>query len=210
MTNSNNQESSETSSARTQALQAQKIDASRNKKNKGYLRETAEVLILAVAIAAGIRTFVAESRFIPTGSMIPTLKIDDRLMVEKITYLFHSPERQDIVVFRPTDRLVAQGSRQDLIKRIIGVPGDKVEIKAGKVLVNDQPLAEGYIMEPINRDFSAIVVPPNQYFMMGDNRNNSYDSRFWGFVPRDHIIGKAAFRTFPFNCLGDIKDCSAH
>jgi signal peptidase I len=201
MTNSKNQESSETSSARTQALQ--------NKRNKGYLRETAEVLILAIAIAAGIRTFIAESRFIPTGSMIPTLKIDDRLMVEKITYLFHPPERQDIVVFRPPAKLLAQGSDKDLIKRVIGLPGDKVEIKAGKVLVNDQPLAENYINEPMNRDFLAITVPPNQYFMMGDNRNNSYDSRFWGFVPRDHIIGKAAFRTFPLNCLGEIKNCSA-
>lgn len=208
MSNSNDRESSQTVAAGTKALQTQKADASRNKQSKSYLRETAEVLILAIAIAAGIRTFVAESRFIPTGSMIPTLKIDDRLMVEKITYLFHSPERQDIVVFRPTDKLVAQGSHQDLIKRIIGVPGDKVEIRAGKVFVNDQPLGENYILEPSRRDFPAIVVPTDQYFMMGDNRNNSYDSRFWGFVPRDHIIGKAAFRTFPFNCLGEIKACS--
>ena len=163
MANSNDRESSETRSAGTEVLQSQKVDASRKNKTKGYLRETAEVLIIAIAIAAGIRTFVAESRFIPTGSMIPTLKIDDRLMVEKITYLFHSPERQDVVVFRPIDSLVAQGSRQDLIKRIIGVPGDKVEIKAGKVLVNDQPLAENYILQPIQRDFPAIMVPPNQY-----------------------------------------------
>ncbi len=207
MTNSNDRESSETVAAGTEVSPSQEVDARRKNKARGYLRETAEVLIIAIAIAAGIRTFVAESRFIPTGSMIPTLKIDDRLMVEKITYLFHSPERQDVVVFRPTDKLVAQGSHQDLIKRIIGVPGDKVEIRAGKVLVNDQPLGENYILEPIRRDFPAIVVPPNQYFMMGDNRNNSFDSRFWGFVPRDHIIGKAAFRTFPFNCLGEIKAC---
>jgi len=180
---------------------------------KGYLRETAEVLVLAVAIAAGFRTFVAESRFIPSGSMIPTLKIDDRLMVEKITYLFHSPERGDIVVFSAPDRLIAQEPSQDksraLIKRVIGLPGDKVEGMDGQIFVNDQPLAENYISAPINRNFLPVVVPPQSYFVMGDNRNNSYDSRFWGFVPRDHIIGKAAFRTFPFNCLGEIKACPA-
>ena len=176
---------------------------------KGYVLEAIEILVIAVAIAFGIRTFVAEARYIPSGSMLPTLKIDDRLMVEKLTYHFRSPERGDVVVFNPTDRLKQQNFHDAFIKRVIGTPGDKIEVKEGKVFVNDQPLNESYILEPPNRTWPVITVPPDQYFVMGDNRNSSYDSRFWGTVPRDRIIGKAGFRFWPLNCLGEIKDCPA-
>ena len=176
---------------------------------KGYVLEAVEILVIAVAIAFGIRTFIAEARYIPSGSMLPTLKIDDRLMVEKLTYHFRSPERGDIVVFNPTDRLIEQNFRDAFIKRVVGTPGDKIEVKEGKVFVNDQPLKEDYILEPPSRNSPPIVVPPNQYFVMGDNRNSSYDSRFWGAVPRDRIIGKASFRFWPLNCLGELKDCPA-
>lgn len=176
---------------------------------KGYVLEAVEILVIAVAIAFGIRTFIAEARYIPSGSMIPTLKIDDRLMVEKLTYHFRNPERGDIVVFNPTDRLIQQNFHDAFIKRVIGTPGDKVEVKEGKVFVNDQPLTEDYIFEPPNRNAPPVVISPNQYFVMGDNRNSSYDSRFWGTVPRDRIIGKAAFRFWPLNCIGELTDCPA-
>ncbi len=176
---------------------------------KGYVLEAVEILVIAVAIAFGIRTFVAEARYIPSGSMLPTLKIDDRLMVEKLTYHFRTPERGDIVVFNPTDRLIEQNFRDAFIKRVVGTPGDKIEVKESRVFVNDQPLTEDYILEPSSRNSPPTIVPPNQYFVMGDNRNSSYDSRFWGTVPRDRIIGKAAFRFWPLNCLGELKDCPA-
>ncbi len=176
---------------------------------RGYVLEAVEILVIAVAIAFGIRTFIAEARYIPSGSMLPTLKIDDRLMVEKITYYFRRPERGDIIVFNPTDRLIEQKFRDAFIKRVIGVPGDKIEVKEGKVFVNDQPLVEDYILEPPSRNSPPMIVPPDQYFVMGDNRNSSYDSRFWGAVPRDRIIGKASFRFWPLNCLGELKDCPA-
>jgi signal peptidase I len=176
---------------------------------KGYVLEAVEILVIAVAIAFGIRTFVAEARYIPSGSMLPTLKIDDRLMVEKLTYHFRSPTRGDIVVFNPTDRLIEQKFRDAFIKRVVGTPGDKIEVREGKVFVNDQPLTEDYILEPPSRNSPPIIVPSDQYFVMGDNRNSSYDSRFWGTVPRDRIIGKASFRFWPLNCLGELKDCPA-
>lgn len=176
---------------------------------RGYVLEAVEILVIAVAIAFGIRTFIAEARYIPSGSMLPTLKIDDRLMVEKITYYFRRPERGDIIVFNPTDRLIEQKFRDAFIKRVVGVPGDKIEVKEGKVFLNDQPLTENYILEPPSRNSPPTIVPPDQYFVMGDNRNSSYDSRFWGAVPRDRIIGKASFRFWPLNCLGELKDCPA-
>ncbi len=174
---------------------------------KGYVLEAVEILVIAVAIAFGIRTFVAEARYIPSGSMLPTLKINDRLMVEKISFLLRAPERGDIVVFNPTDSLIQQNFRDAFIKRVIGTPGDTVEVKDGKVIVNGQPLVEDYILEPPTLNSPPVNITHDEYMVMGDNRNSSYDSRFWGFVPRDRIIGKAAFRFWPLNCLGEIKDC---
>jgi len=174
---------------------------------KGYVLEAVEILVIAVAIAFGIRTFVAEARYIPSGSMLPTLEINDRLMIEKISFLFRNPERGDIVVFNPTDNLIRQKFRDAFIKRVIGTPGDTVEVKEGKVFVNGNPLTEDYILEPPTLNSPPVKIPANEYMVMGDNRNSSYDSRFWGSVPRDRIIGKAAFRFWPLNCLGEIKDC---
>jgi signal peptidase I len=180
-------------------------------KIKSYLLESVEILVVAVTIAFGIRTFVAEARYIPSGSMLPTLDINDRLMVEKISYLFTAPQRGDIIVFNPTEELSKQKFNDAFIKRIVGVPGDQLEVKDGKVYVNNQPLTENYISrEPIRGQFGPVIVPANQYFVMGDNRNSSYDSRFWGFVPRDRIVGKAAFRFWPLNCLGELKSCNTN
>lgn len=159
---------------------------------------------LSAVLAFGIRTFVAEARYIPSGSMLPTLQINDRLIVDKLGYHFKDPQRGDIVVFSPTDTLEKQNFHDAFIKRVIGLPGDKVEVKDGRVFINDKPLDEDYIADRPQYQYGPITVPQDQYLVLGDNRNNSYDSHYWGFVPRDHIIGRAIVRFWPMNRLGEI------
>ncbi len=159
---------------------------------------------LSAVLAFGIRTFVAEARYIPSGSMLPTLQINDRLIVDKLGYHFKEPQRGDVVVFSPTDTLEKQNFHDAFIKRIIGLPGDKVEVKDGRVFINDQPLKENYIAENPQYQFGPVTVTQGSYLVLGDNRNNSYDSHYWGFVPRDHIIGRAIVRFWPMNRLGEI------
>jgi signal peptidase I len=166
--------------------------------------EAFKTITLSAVLAFGIRSFVAEARYIPSGSMLPTLQINDRLIIDKISYNFRNPERGDIIVFSPTDALKAQNFKDAFIKRLLGLPGDKVEVKEGRVYVNDQPLKENYIEEKPNYNFGPVTVPPNQYLVLGDNRNNSYDSHYWGFVPRDHIIGRAVVRFWPLNRVGEL------
>lgn len=182
------------------------------KKGKSWLTE----LIAVVVIVLLLRAFVVQAYNIPSGSMKPTLLVGDFILVNKLVYRFSEPQRGDIIVFKwPVD------PRIDFIKRIIGVPGDVVQVKDYQVYVNGKPLplkliGEEYeagnrkliyeetlpngvkhkialYQDPIipRRDVPATVVPPNSYFVMGDNRDNSEDSRYWGFVPRENIEGKA-------------------
>lgn len=160
---------------------------------------------LSAILAVGIRHFVAEARFIPSESMLPTLKVDDRLIIDKMSYNFNQPQRGDIVVFNPTDTLKEQKFNDAFIKRVIGLPGDRVTVKSGHVLVNDQTLPESYIKEVPQYEFESVTVPPNSYFVLGDNRNNSYDSHYWGFVPKERIIGRAIVRFWPFDRVGSIQ-----
>ncbi|MGC1396137.1 MAG: signal peptidase I [Coleofasciculaceae cyanobacterium] len=166
--------------------------------------EALKTIALSAVLAFGIRSFVAEARYIPSGSMLPTLQINDRLIIDKISYNFRKPDRGDIIVFNPTDTLKQQNFKDAFIKRLIGLPGDKVEVKEGKVYVNNQLLKENYIEEKPNYNFGPVTVPPDQFLVLGDNRNNSYDSHYWGFVPRDRIIGRAVVRFWPPNRLGEI------
>ena len=160
---------------------------------------------LSVILALGIRTFVAEARYIPSGSMLPTLQINDRLIVDKLSYHFQTPHRGDIVVFSPTDTLKQQNFKDAFIKRVIGLPGDKVEVKSGRVYINGNPLPENYIEDSPDYQYGPVTVPADSYLVLGDNRNNSYDSHYWGFVPRDRIIGKAVVRFWPLNRLGELE-----
>ncbi len=167
-----------------------------------------QILMVAVLLAFLIRTFIAEPRFIPSASMVPTLQLGDRLVVEKVSYQLHPPERFDITVFRVPPQLQQDGYQSDqaFIKRVIGVPGDRIAIQKGRVYLNDQPLPEPYVVEiPKLEDLPAVTVPAKQLFMMGDNRNNSNDSRYWGFLPLENVIGKAVLRFFPFDRLGAVK-----
>ena len=199
--------------------------------------EILKTLGLSAVLAFGIRTFVAEARYIPTGSMLPTLQINDRLMIDKIGYRFSDIQRGDIVVFKPTAQLQQEGFKEAFIKRIIGLPGDKIEIVDGQVYANGELLDEPYVeqMSEVTEDevpalmegtrvdvcrnqapyFTQkqrgdsevweAVVPPDSYLVMGDNRNNSYDSRCWGVVERNETIGRAVVRFWPIQRIGGIE-----
>ena len=174
-----------------------------NKDESPWL-EGLKTIGLSAILAIGIRQFVAEARYIPSGSMLPTLQINDRLIIDKVSYHFGNPQRGDIVVFNPTKALEQQNFHDAFIKRVIGLPGEKVEVKGGQVYINDQPLRENYLQEAPTYQLEPVVVPPDQYLVLGDNRNNSYDSHYWGFVPKDKIIGRAIVRFWPLNRVGEI------
>ncbi len=168
-------------------------------------RENIVTLLVALILAFGIRTFVAEARWIPSDSMVPTLAVGDRLVVEKVSYYLNPPQRGDIIVFDPPQRLQFPGA---FIKRVIGVPGDRIHIDEGQVFINDVALEESYIAAPpayrcpgdcpsMPPFASEFVVPQGAYFVMGDNRNDSQDSHIWGFLPEQNIIGHAVFRFWP-------------
>ncbi|HIK45909.1 MAG TPA: signal peptidase I, partial [Leptolyngbyaceae cyanobacterium M65_K2018_010] len=161
-----------------------------------------ETLALSLLFAFGLRTFVAEARYIPSESMLPTLEVNDRLIIDKLSYDFGSPQRGDIVVFRPPDSL---HQKDAFIKRVIGLPGDVVEVENGQVHLNGQPQAESYIAAPPDYQFGPVTVPQDAYLVLGDNRNASFDSHYWGFVPEDHVIGRAVFRFWPPNRIGGVN-----
>lgn len=175
---------------------------------KSVFREYFEAIVIAVLLALFIRTFVVQAFKIPSGSMLPTLQIGDHLLVSKFLYgvkvpftgsllvSFKKIGRGDVVVFRfPKDRSV------DYIKRVIGTPGDTVEIRDKKVFVNGKPIVDSHAHIASAKILDAkssprdnkgpILVPEDRIFVMGDNRDNSYDSRFWGFVDQKDVLGKA-------------------
>lgn len=161
-------------------------------KVKKEIIEWVKALIIAGLIAIVVRTWIVEPYRIPSGSMEDTLLIGDFLFVNKFYYKFHDPQRFDIVVFKfPKDR------KTNFVKRVIGLPGEVIEIREGKTYVNGKPLDEPFLKEPMRMSyFPPTYIPPNNYFVMGDNRNNSYDSRAWGFVPRELIRGRPLFIYF--------------
>lgn len=177
-------------------------------KTKSAFREYFEAIVVAILLALFIRTFVIQAFKIPSGSMLPTLLIGDHLLVNKFIYgikvpftgttlvPIKDPGRGDVVVFKfPKDKSI------DYIKRVVAVPGDTVEIKAKKVFINGNPVPDEHAEFSSSdilpgssnpRDnFGPVLVPKNRLFVMGDNRDNSYDSRFWGFVDQKDVLGKA-------------------
>ena len=169
--------------------------------------ELLQTVGLSVVLSFGMRQFVAEARVVPTGSMEPTVQVNDRLVIEKISYLFKSPERGDVIVFQaPEKALVISGATTNdaYLKRVIGLPGETVEIKGGKVFINDKALKESYIKAPPNYTWEKATVPEGQYLVLGDNRNGSLDGHVWGFLPKETIIGKASLRFWPPNRIGGL------
>ncbi len=183
------------------------------------LKEYAEALIVALILAFFIRSFVVQAFKIPSGSMLQTLQIGDHLLVSKFAYgvkipfthmmIFEreGPQHGDIIVFEfPED------PSKDFIKRVIGLPGDVIEIRDKQVFRNGVLLDEPYIQHvdrsktvPRRDNFGPVMVPENKYFVMGDNRDESYDSRFWGFVERNTIAGKALILYWSWASLTDIR-----
>ena len=156
---------------------------------------------IALVLAFLIRSLIAEPRFIPSDSMLPTLHVGDRLVVEKISYRLHPPERGDIIVFQPPEILqqYGYGPDQAFIKRVIGLPGQTLSVHAGQVLVDGEPLQEPYIAQAPAYELPPVQVPPDSLFVMGDNRNNSNDSHVWGFLPVRNVIGRAWVRFWPLS-----------
>lgn len=166
------------------------------KSDKSVFRQYAEAVVIAILLALVVRTFVVQAFKIPSGSMLQTLQVGDHILVNKFLYWFTNPQHGDIIVFK-----YPQDEGRDFIKRVIGLPGDKVEVREKQVYINDQPLTEPYAihLDPTTLDnpgssrdnFGPVVVAPGHLFMMGDNRDYSMDSRFWGFLDVKKIRGKA-------------------
>jgi signal peptidase I len=160
--------------------------------------ETLDACLFAALLSLVIITFVVQAFYIPSGSMEPTLMIDDRILVGKFVYRVGSPHRGDVIVFR-----YPLNPQRDFVKRVIGLPGDRVRLRDGVVYVGPQALSEkSYTIKPDFGNYGPVTVPASQYFVLGDNRNNSEDSRFFGYVPRGNIIGKAVFIYWPLPRIG--------
>lgn len=172
------------------------------------LLEWVVIIAIAVGCAFGIKAYLIQAFFIPSGSMIPTLKIGNRILVDKLSYDLHSIHRGDIVVFRkpPTD--TGDPQVQDLVKRVVGLPGDRISSAPdGHVLINGKPLPEPYL-QPYHRagpgagiPIRPQVVPPGHYFVMGDNRNDSKDSRYFGPISGSLVVGRVVLRIWPVTAI---------
>ncbi|GBF23428.1 signal peptidase I [Candidatus Gastranaerophilus sp. (ex Termes propinquus)] len=206
---------------------------SKGSKAKAIFRETLDTLVFVLVAIIIIRFFLGELRWIPSGSMRPTLIEKDRVFVEKVTRWYRPLERGDIIVFYPPDENLKKGvfayfarltgiMCKDVayIKRIVGMPGDKLEIRKNEVgehfvYINDRELDEPYILSSAewiectdDMYCGPVIVPEDTYFMMGDNRGNSQDSRFWGFLPKERVIGRSVFIFWPLDRIrttGEIK-----
>lgn len=202
-------------------LRSTEKDVNKNR-SKSMVREYAEAIAIAIILALFIRTFVVQAFKIPSGSMKMTLLVGDHILVNKFLYgiklplidkeiiHFQTPNRRDIVVFRyPVD------PSKDFIKRVIGLPGDRIRIENKRVYVNDQVQDEPYVQHSDPRvlpasanprdNMETVVVPPHSLFVMGDNRDESYDSRFWKFVDMNEIKGKAFIIYWSWNSEGTLS-----
>ena len=186
----------------------------------GAVREVGFLVVMAVVIAVVVKTFLAQAFYIPSGSMLPQLQINDRVVVSKVSYRLHDPRRGDIVVFdapggsqedpSPLPERVLRGlaesvgvlapSTDEYIKRVVALPGERVEGHQGKVLVDGRELVEPYLADgTVTSEFAAVVVPPDTVWVMGDNRGNSADSRIFGPVPESTVVGRAFVRVWPLD-----------
>jgi signal peptidase I len=184
------------------------------RRSSHWLREAVFVVVVAVLVAVLLRTFVVQTFYIPSGSMEPTLQIGDRILVDKLSYHLHGVERGDIVVFsRPPAENCGGPEVNDLVKRVIGLPGDVLTLAGGYVYVDGKRLKESWLPKPeqgtttdgpVGSSYNLARpyrVPANDYFVMGDNRSDSCDSRYWGPIGRSLIVGKVELRVWPLTSL---------
>jgi len=194
-----------------------------------FWRELPVLVVAAFALALLIKTFVLQAFYIPSGSMLPTLEVGERILVEKISYRLGGPDRGDVVVFErsldpavpspheddsvPEDIVNAfkslfgwpTGGEQDYVKRVMAIGGDTIESREGVVYVNDEPVDEPYLPKGVvTSDFPTQQVPEGQIFVMGDNRGSSDDSRNFGPVPDDEVVGRAFLSIWPANEFGTL------
>lgn len=181
--------------ARVILTKDKKIKLSDESKKKWI--ENIDSIVIAGVTALILITFVVRTFYIPSSSMVPTLQVNDYILVNKFVYRFYQPARQDIVVFRPPESAQAEG--KDFIKRIVAVGGDTVEVKEKILYVNGIRQYEDYINEPPDYEMPKVTVPEDALFVMGDNRNNSDDGHVWGFLPKKNLVGKAVLLFFPLN-----------
>lgn len=158
--------------------------------------EYSKIILVALIITYIVNDKLIANAQVPTGSMESTIMTDSRIIINRLAYLSDNPMRGDIVAFQCPDEAP---DAIPFLKRIIGLPGETIEGKNGYVYINGELLLEDYIEDTLAEDFGPYTIPDNCYFMMGDNRNNSWDSRYWSnkFVDRSAIVGKAAFEYFP-------------
>lgn len=163
---------------------------SRKKVFLGFVREVLDTLLLAVILFAGINLLTARIR-VDGSSMVPTLKNGEFVLVNRLAYRLGEPQRGDVIVFH-----YPKNPTQEYVKRLIGLPGDKVEVERRQVSVNGEILDEPYIADSPRYQVNT-TVPPDSYFVLGDNRNNSSDSHSWGPVPDEYVVGKAVLVYWP-------------
>jgi signal peptidase I len=172
--------------------------------------EVVESLLFAwVVVFLILKPFFLQAFFIPSESMVPTLLTHDRLLVSKVPFWWRGPQRGEILVFKAPQNADKDGIQRDFIKRCIGLPGETLEVRNHQIFINGTRLEEQYTQEVTSADgregdpdFGPIVVPPGHYFMMGDNRNNSADSRYWGPLDASRVVGKAWIRFWPLDTIG--------
>jgi len=158
------------------------------------------LVVLALVIALLIKTFLFQAFYIPSESMTPTLKVHDRVLVNKLSYKLHDVHRGDIVVFAAPPH--ADPGIDDLVKRVIGLPGDTVEARGGHIYINGKILEEKYLPDDVRTlAFDPVKVGPDSYWVMGDNRGNSKDSRSFGTIKKHQIVGRVFLRIWPLNRL---------
>ncbi len=166
------------------------------------------MLVVAVDLVFGfVRPFVVEPMSVPSASMTPTLEPGDRVLTNKLVYDFADPDKGDLVVFESVD----ERKDEEIVKRVVGLPGEEISVQEGVLLVNGEPPPEPYLLatqeSPTNEtpgvdSFGPMIVPQNHVFVMGDNRTNSYDSRFFGPVPEENLVGEVSTRFWPPGRLG--------
>lgn len=204
----------------TEARAAEARAAEGRAQRRRGIAEDIALVVIAVAVAVVVRALVAQAYYIPSASMVPQLRINDRVVVSRLAYDLHSPRRGDVVVFKAPPSLdgartvtknpfgrffrsigVAVGVAEDqtvLIKRVIALPGETVSGRGGRVYVGDEVVVEPYLPAgTITSDFGPVKVPPGDVWVMGDNRSNSEDSRFFGPIPTHTIVGRAIWKVWP-------------
>jgi len=173
-------------------------------------REDAKIYTTSLTFALLLRFLIIEPRYIPSESMVPTFQIGDQLAVEKVTKRIRPQLRNEVVVFTPPqafaeflDSSNSRKAKEALIKRIVATEGDEVMVRDGDLYINGEKQKEGFVNEKANYDYGPVVVPQGKLLVLGDNRNHSLDGHYWGFLPRENVIGRAVFIYWPPWRLGN-------